>query len=263
MKISELVLMKFDHSVRSKNYTTQYKVLSRDFILTHNAETIDNFTKKIMTRGSEWILLLGDFQHSNIEIKEYKKSIKVHGKTAILIPPFNFITLNLSSGVFERFEIYFSELPTTIRTIDKPITFLWNGELVPDDSAQIAEWVASAREVKEISVDYYHSKVLDMAKAVKHCIDRNYKAPLKITDIANELNLNRSHMTKSFKKVYGFSPLYWRQIVRMFDALKAMNNGGDITHSIYASGYASVAQYLLFFKKWFHVTPKHHRIPRK
>jgi AraC-like DNA-binding protein len=259
MKTSDIVKTNFDHIVSSKHYTTKLKALDGSSILTVHTENISSATKRIITRGQDWLVLFADFGEGRFFLKNKKTQIPINGSKAILIPPFEFVNLYLPEGVFERYELYLDSLQLS-QIFNGPVMIPWDSQSVPTDKLELATWINSHRD-SIISVE--ESKPSRVAKTAKSYIESNYKAQLKISDISRHLEVNRSYMTKSFIRSYGFSPLYWRQVIRMFDAIKAFNNGEDITKSIYASGYTSITQYLLFFKKWFDVTPKRYRIPKK
>lgn len=259
MKISDFLIINFDHVVSSKKGTTQFKLLDKDFLLTKRTETLPESTKKIITRGSDWVLLFSCYSPEKVKIKRQKKFVPLEGNKAILIPAFNFISLGFAEGTFENFEISSSQAFSSLN-FKNPILFSWDGEYIPNSLLELEEWIKKASDIEEIEIGTSPSQA---AQNAKKYIEDNFKAQLKISDISKNLNYNRSFLSKSFKRTYGFSPLYWRQILRMYDALKQINSGEEITKSIYASGYTSITQYLLFFKSWFDVTPKNYRIPRK
>lgn len=259
MKVSDLAQTSFDHIVSSKLYTTQLKILESNSILTVNRETIHSSTKKIITRGQDWLVLFADFGEGRFFLKKQKTQIPITGSKAILIPPFGFVNLYLSEGIFERYELYLEEFQLS-ENLNSPMLIPWDNQSIPTQKQEFESWLNSHRENVVFVEETKPSRV---AKTAKNYIESNYKAQLKISDISRQLDVNRSYMTKSFIRSYGFSPLYWRQVIRMFDAIKSFNKGDDITKAIYASGYTSITQYLLFFKKWFDVTPKRYRIPKK
>lgn len=62
MNISDLLITNFDHYVSLKKGTTQFKLLEKDLLLTKKVEVIPESTKKILTRGADWVRLLARYR---------------------------------------------------------------------------------------------------------------------------------------------------------------------------------------------------------
>lgn len=93
--------------------------------------------------------------------------------------------------------------------------------------------------------------------AVQNFIDYNYmRADLSIENIAHSLNLNRSYLTRLFKKTIGISIQDYLIQVRMQHATTLLQTGTSVQNTAYLVGYTDVFNFSKMFKKKFGVAPK-------
>lgn len=109
----------------------------------------------------------------------------------------------------------------------------------------------------------YHEYYYSGATYVKYAMDyiyENIDQRLRITDLANEIGVNRSYLTNMFKAVTGYSPKQLITNLRMEKAKDLLSNS-DLSISNVAEqvGYPDVLAFSKIFKQNFNVSPKKYR----
>ena len=97
-------------------------------------------------------------------------------------------------------------------------------------------------------------------KRIMTYLGENYKSPISIGKIAEEMGINRSYMTKSFKNATGYSPSEYLVKIRMEKA-KSLLTKTNFSISQIASeiGYADQLTFSRMFKKRFGESPMKYR----
>lgn len=113
--------------------------------------------------------------------------------------------------------------------------------------------------IKNQGHDYYYSG----ATYVKYAMDyiyENIDKRLRITELANEIGVNRSYLTNMFKSVTGYSPKQLITNLRMEKAQDLLFNS-DLSVSSVAEqvGYPDVLAFSKIFKQHFKVSPTKYR----
>lgn len=101
-----------------------------------------------------------------------------------------------------------------------------------------------------------HPSLLNLAHEAAYWIEKKAVEPIKIGELANRLNVDRSHLTNCFKKVYGISPRSYLTKVRIRKA-KGMLVDTDwsmekISQELH---FSSPAHFIKFFLKDVGLTP--------
>lgn len=98
-----------------------------------------------------------------------------------------------------------------------------------------------------------------MLKA-KRYIEQNYMNGIRVTDIAKELNLDRSYFSTLFRKYTGVSPQQYLNDYRLERAAQRLVSGDDsVASAAYYTGYSDIVNFSRMFKKHFGVAPSKYR----
>ena len=94
----------------------------------------------------------------------------------------------------------------------------------------------------------------------KRYIEQNYMTGIRVTDIARELNLDRSYFSTLFRKYTGVSPQQYLNDYRLERAAHRLALGEDsVAAAAYYTGYSDIVNFSRMFKKHFGVAPSKYR----
>ena len=97
-----------------------------------------------------------------------------------------------------------------------------------------------------------------IAKAVLW-LKKNYKCPLKISELAQQFNMTESTFYRHFNKVTSLSPIQYQKRLRLYEAQRLMlienKNAGEAGFNV---GYDNEAQFSREYKRMFGLPPKKH-----
>ena len=96
----------------------------------------------------------------------------------------------------------------------------------------------------------------DYITEVKEYIDENYMRPIKVEDIAAKFNMNRSYLSRTFKKKVGMSMKEYIISVRLKEAKQMLNYGKNVTEAAYLCGFGSQSHFSSAFKQFYSEVPK-------
>jgi AraC-like DNA-binding protein len=83
-------------------------------------------------------------------------------------------------------------------------------------------------------------------------LENNYKAAIKIEDLAHHVNMSVSTFHRNFKRMTTLSPLQFQKKLRLLEAQRLMlTDGMDATSAAYEVGYESSAQFNREYKRMF------------
>lgn len=99
---------------------------------------------------------------------------------------------------------------------------------------------------------------------VKKYISLNFSKPIKIADIANQLNINRSHLYRVFKEYTGKSLEEYLISVRLNEARRLLDDT-DFSTSVISTmvGYAQYSSFFKMFKNYIGMTPLEYKNRKK
>lgn len=85
----------------------------------------------------------------------------------------------------------------------------------------------------------------------------NFRAPLKVDDLAKRVNMAESSFYRHFSKVTSLSPLQYQKQLRLYEARRLMlSENLDAANAAYAVGYESASQFNREYKRMFGAPPK-------
>lgn len=106
-----------------------------------------------------------------------------------------------------------------------------------------------------------HRKNSDYVKQAVTFIEHNYAYPIKITDIASAVGLERSYLYRMMMKDIGQSPMQYLISYRLHAAKQLLvQNELSITEVAYSCGFTSSSAFYKHFKAAFDMTPLDYRL---
>lgn len=249
----------FNLHIFTKNYHSQVKKLEENLYLTNRTHKYHKDFKHVETFGSNWVLFLADIKNLQITVTANSKSIVLSGKCALFIPAFFIIEWQVPEGTYHWQCISSSNtksFPQDLYALE------WNKDTELNSHQKISHFLKNENITGQISDSETPSKV---ALAAKEYIQENYRSDLKMEQLSQALSYHRIYLSREFKKNYHISLVEYRHQLRIYEALKQMNFGKNLTDAIFLSGYSSVNQFIAYFKKYFLTIPSEYNFnkPKK
>ncbi len=102
--------------------------------------------------------------------------------------------------------------------------------------------------------------IINLAHEAAYWIEKRATEPIKINELAIQLNVDRSHLTNCFKKVYGLSPRGYLTQVRIRKAKEMLvDTHWSIEKISHELQFSSAAHFIKFFLKQAGLTPLKYR----
>lgn len=90
----------------------------------------------------------------------------------------------------------------------------------------------------------------------KEILSENIQNPIKIQDIARELQINRETLSRSFRQAFRLSPMEYLQAIRQDEFIKLNQFGQNtVLESCLEAGFSDVSSFSHTFRKNYHVSP--------
>lgn len=245
----------FSYEVKARSYSSKVRHVGADYIVMDRIHHNKKNTYQIDSYGPVWIVGFSDMA-DNISIKNGSEFIELKGPSGFFAPPFSILKWKIKPGVFKWTATVSNEaLPKDFYT--QPFVFQWN-QAMPNNLNELLELVSKS---KKTSIEIQSIKS-PTAENLKNFIDTYYRENLNIGEIAKKLNLSWSYMTREFRKTYDLSPIEYRHRVRIFNSIKMLSMGISVTEACLNSGFTSINQYNLHFKKYLGATPLSYSIEK-
>ena len=94
-----------------------------------------------------------------------------------------------------------------------------------------------------------------LSRAAKRRIAATYHADIPISEIAEELNVSHAHLTRHFKRDFGFTPLSYRHRLRVAEATGRLYRGDKILDVGGEVGFNDTSRFYQGFRKITGVPP--------
>jgi AraC-like DNA-binding protein len=94
-----------------------------------------------------------------------------------------------------------------------------------------------------------------LSLAAKRSISETYRIDIPIAEIAANLNVSHAHLTRQFKRDYGFTPMNYRHRLRVADASERLQRGDKILEVGEDVGFNDTSRFYQGFRKITGVPP--------
>ncbi|MBQ8207914.1 MAG: AraC family transcriptional regulator [Clostridia bacterium] len=92
-------------------------------------------------------------------------------------------------------------------------------------------------------------------ESIKLYIERNYMHPLSVEDIAKQFSMDRTYLSRIFKRKYGKSLKEYIVYIRLKEAIQLLNHGKNVTETALLCGFNSQTHFSRIFKKYYDCPP--------
>ena len=150
----------------------------------------------------------------------------------------------------------FHSLPAVLT----PSEGIFRGIIRAAETPSIAEYLMAA-DLFRLYGELFQSHPLQSphVQQVKNYIRHSYMHPLRIAQIAHQLNLDRRYLSRLFKAQTGTSIQQYLLAVRMDAADQYLSRGLSVKESARMSGYEDISNFTKLYKKHFGRSPADHR----
>lgn len=92
-------------------------------------------------------------------------------------------------------------------------------------------------------------------ESIKLYIERNYMLPLSVDEIAKQYNMDRTYLSRIFKRKYGKSLKEYIIYIRLKEAIQLLNSGKNVTETALLCGFNNQTHFSRIFKKYYDCPP--------
>lgn len=162
--------------------------------------------------------------------------------------PWHYHWIGFDGGLSHRFQ----ELPAVIQVGTDPFCHL--DQLCNDPS--VAEYLLASRLFELYAALFSnHSGKSPHVTRVKNYIRSSYMHPIRVEQIAEELNLDRRYLSRLFKEEMGRSLQDFLVEVRMEESVRLLQQGCSVKEAACLVGYEDVSNFSKMFKRHFGKSP--------
>lgn len=235
-----------EFEIRGPTYTQRVRVLAPDFVYFEREQRIRSAGSQIEAFGPSWVLAIAE---ARIAIRTSEGLVSGGGPMAIFIPPFEIVEWVLSPGEL-RWTAFMSERTLPPGLPSRAVLFPWKEKLLPRSLAEIHSALRRAGPFTPVG-----KSGSAIASRLKREIDSSYRTDARIADLARRIGVSRVVMGRAFKSAYGLTPVAYRSRLRVFDSLRRLRQGSDVTTAGFGSGFANLSQYQRQFRSHLATPP--------
>lgn len=198
-----------------------------------------------------WYLFrVTSFEKNKVYCRFGDKFVHIYSPGFLFIPAFTHAEWHFQPGVYE-YEAYTSYVDVHDGLPAHPIFFPYERYQDIQGYNDVADYL-SRIDRPDLSLRRKRSYP---AEKTKLFLDQYYTEDIGFDEIAKELKLPRSTMSRSFKKFYRISPVAYRNILRTWEAMRLIRNHVTVTQAAAESGFTSMTQYNQHFHRLFDAPP--------
>ncbi|HOO81017.1 MAG TPA: helix-turn-helix domain-containing protein [Alphaproteobacteria bacterium] len=198
-----------------------------------------------------WFLFrITDFEKNKVYCRLGDKFIHVYSPSFFFIPAFMHAKWHFQPGIYE-YEAYTSYADVHDELPARPIFFPYDRYQDIQSYSAVVN-LLNGINGPEISLRRKQSYA---AEKTKLFLDLYYTEDVGFDDIAKELKLPRSTMSRSFQKFYRITPIAYRNILRTWEAMRLIRNDISVTQAAMDAGFTSLTQYNQHFHHVFDAPP--------
>lgn len=236
--------------VRAENYVSSVEHRGPEFVIMDRTQTYLKKSRQIDAFGPMWIVGFANLPTGRVSVRNGNGWMSLSGKKAFFAPAFSVLEWEIEAGVLTwQAALTNTDLPATLGK--QAFVFSWDG-FVPQNGSELFQWLQQMPDRVPIEAQSSQSA---LSEKVKNYIDAHFAEDLPIGQVAEELRYSWAFMTREFKKTYHLSPVEYRHRLRLFSAVRLLSMGNNVTNSCLSSGFTSVSQFNLLFKKYLGTNP--------
>lgn len=169
---------------------------------------------------------------------------------------------DLKAALLERslkvYKIDQNMLSNIVTMIDRVGTECSRNEIAQDiiTQSQIAILISQLLRIcDKTKIEDTYTNLPELIKSIMNYIDVHLADKFSIQQMANDLNVSRSHLCHEFKRYYDAS--LWEYVIHRRLALsqKLLVEGHSVTEACFDAGFQNYSNYIKTFSKTFGITP--------
>ncbi|MCB9964549.1 MAG: helix-turn-helix transcriptional regulator [Rhodospirillales bacterium] len=205
-----------------------------------------NETPRVNVYTHCWMLYVFNYPEGILKVRVGQKLFDIVGSTALFIPPFAPVEWHYSNGRASWTCYVVHHLPEKILP-KQALSFPVDPALSITGYADLVDTVLNAQSCKLAGILETENAT---ACRTRTFLNAHFGEPIEIAPIAKELRIPYSTMAHSFRESYGLTPTAYRNNLRIFEALKLLNQGVHPTDVCYSTGFSD---YSRFYRNFVHV----------
>lgn len=234
------------------NYVSDYQLISNDFIYFDRYHHFPSPTADIDVFGRFWCLAVCDFVPGQVGVHRLGETTPICGPHSLWIPPLSVVDWRLGAGQL----VWSSYLSTAAVPSDLPKqpTALFG---IPSKRFETpTELFAHVRGAAfDCSIDKIEQSN-PLALRLKEKIDRDFSSNKSLQDLADELRVSHSAMTRAFRRCFDISPIGYRNKMRIFEAMSLLLLKGErSTEACFGVGFVDISRFNKQFRKQMKAVP--------
>lgn len=211
--------------------------------------------------GPYWIFGKFELSRPNAWFRHNQEFLKVKNKQfTIWLPPYSMIEVTYKNVEVKADIILGRNLNDKINQ-ESPCLFYPSSDNLSrgiDDISRILQ--KNISNLYNISISNNTSILTDKCKKT---IDKSFIHNIPISDVAKRCKTSHSQMTRSFKKDYGITPIFYRNWMRVMSASFLLLEQTKIADTQGLVGFEDLSRFNKQFKKITHSTPKQFKAKKK
>lgn len=239
--------------VATATYSASFSFLDSD-ILYSEKKHIYRKSSFSEVHASDWFIAYSVIPENRVTVRSGTELIPLVGPTLLYQPPFTIVESHVTAGPL-TWECIGSTKALNCNFLNPRILTNCHRNL-PRSKSEIYSLLGQLTLGRELIQEKFPSSI---AERLKSHLDANFREDLKIGQIADTLNCSRENMTRTFKKVYGLTPIDYRHQLRVYQALIEMRSERSITEALLKVGFSEPGLFIQQFKKILDALPKQYK----
>lgn len=206
--------------------------------------------------GRFWVFGLVRTSRGRVEYVRGSETIAAPAELyGMFVPPYSMTEVRLTrSRSFSLGLTSAAKLPMTVPR--EPVVFVPSSQECPSTVAEMVELLDRSSRFIEVGRDENPSP---LAVRVKEAIDRSYAKPRHLSEIARELRVSPSVMSRYFKNAYGLPPVHYRHHLRTMDGMMRLLEGEAVTEVFQEVGFDDLSRFYHHFRQHMMAPPASYR----
>lgn len=214
------------------NHHHGYLHLVREDQYTRTTQTIDAF-------AGNWICGWVEQYAVEVAIRSRNRFIPLRPGQFVFVPPFSVVHWKVEPGILKWHAIVSNkELPPNAPV--GPAVFdsvAGSSPTTPEELyAVLSKQVPRLRVIQERTRSRFAPQVRDW-------LNKFYREDQTIQELAEAFHVSRVYLSRVFSEAYSFSPLEYRQRLRIEDAIYQIIQGKSVTHARCESGFSCSSEF--------------------
>lgn len=242
--------------INAGTYSSSYTLLADQIIHMRHAIHKRKHDVERDAFGQYWNLNVTTQPIGQVSVNRSGEQVPIDGPVALFIPAQSYIEWHLAPGTV-HFNAFLSNAVLPPEIPREPFCFPYPSQRLPTSLADI--WtIVSEREVTiPISRGWSAS---GEAQRIKELIEATYMRPRTFEELASELGMPHAVMTRTFKAAYGVPPVFYRNRLRVSDAIWLLLTEQFAVAEIgYSIGFEDLSRFNKQFKRFIKVPPSQFR----